>query len=401
MTVRSAVSPSRVLAAPLLGLLLLVAVSSPAPAAVEVGAAVEVVRNVYGNTLNRRMRDGDRLIADQKVRTGVESAVNILFMDGSTLFMGGRSELRLESFVYQSDRSTVEGAFDMVRGVLRFVSSKVRLDVTIRTSQAQIGIRGTKFDVYTTPSLTEIAVLEGTVRVDSAVATDFVSAGQVYRIEQAEGTAFAEGVSAEMGQAVSAMLALVAADGEGGDGRRETRRAGAQQALAAAESGPARAVPTPDPENLLYLDLASGRMIIEMLPDLAPRHVARIKELVRARFYDGLAFHHVVPGYVAETGDPTGTGKDGSGTALEAEFSDQLFVRGAIGMTRKRDDQDSANSLFFITLGRAPRLDGRYTVWGRVIHGIEITDRLAPGSPPKEPDRILSLRAAGDVVEMK
>src|SRR5207344_424024 len=114
----------------------------------------------------------------------------------------------------------------------------------------------------------------------------------------------------------------------------------------------------PDPENTLYLDLKDGRVVIELRPDLAPKHVARIKELVRKGFYDGIVFHRVMDGFMAQGGDPTGTGTGGSGVKLPAEFSKQPFVRGTVGMARSQDP-NSADSQFFICLAPAEILDGK------------------------------------------
>ncbi|MFW5680269.1 MAG: peptidylprolyl isomerase [Pseudomonadota bacterium] len=150
-------------------------------------------------------------------------------------------------------------------------------------------------------------------------------------------------------------------------------------------------------EDRLYLELETGRVVIQLRPDVAPNHVARIKELAREGFYDGIVFHRVIPGFMAQTGDPTGTGRGGSDRPdLDAEFSHVPFERGAIGMART-SDPDSANSQFFIMFAAAPHLNGQYTVWGRVIEGMEHVDRIAPGEPPRNPDRIVSLRVAADV----
>ena len=154
-----------------------------------------------------------------------------------------------------------------------------------------------------------------------------------------------------------------------------------------------------DLENLLYLDLSYGRLVIEMRPDLAPTHVARVKELVREGFYDALVFHNVVAGFAAETGDPTGTGRGGTGRAIPAEFSDERFVRGTVGMKHASGDDDSADSQFFIVYGPAPHLEGKYTVWGRVIYGMEYAALLKQGQPPREPDAILQVRVAVDVTD--
>jgi peptidylprolyl isomerase len=151
-----------------------------------------------------------------------------------------------------------------------------------------------------------------------------------------------------------------------------------------------------DPENTLHLELAHGRVVIELLPEVAPRHVERIKELARAGFYDGIVFHRVIPGFMAQTGDPTGTGRGGSDLPnLPAEFSKEPFQRGTLGMARSASP-NSANSQFFINFAAAPHLEGQYTVWGRVVEGMEHVDRIAPGEPPRNPDRIQSLRVAAD-----
>ncbi len=142
----------------------------------------------------------------------------------------------------------------------------------------------------------------------------------------------------------------------------------------------------------LVIDTTKGRIVIEMLPEVAPRHVARITELAEEGFYDGIIFHRVIPGFMAQTGDPTGTGRGGSGKGnLPAEFSDIPFERGIVGMART-PDPNSADSQFFIMTASAPHLNGQYTVWGRVVEGMEVVDHLAPGEPPAEPDRMLKVR---------
>lgn len=157
-----------------------------------------------------------------------------------------------------------------------------------------------------------------------------------------------------------------------------------------------------DLENTLYLDLASGRVVIKLRPDLAPKHVARIKELVRKKFYDGLVFHRVLEGFMAQTGDPQGTGQGGSGQKLAAEFTNTPFVRGTIGMARRPDSVDSADSQFFICFAPAPFLNGQYTVWGEVVSGMEFVDKIKKGARSDngsvtDPDKIIKLQVAADV----
>jgi cyclophilin family peptidyl-prolyl cis-trans isomerase len=156
-----------------------------------------------------------------------------------------------------------------------------------------------------------------------------------------------------------------------------------------------------DPENTLYLDLKDGRVVIEMRPDLAPNHVKRIKELVRKKFYDGVVFHRVIPGFMAQTGDPTGTGMGGSGQKLKAEFNSAPHVRGAVSMARA-GDPDSADSQFFIVLADSNFLDGQYTVWGQVTKGMEFVDNIKKGDKDNngavtDPDKIITVRVAADV----
>src|SRR6516165_2062666 len=148
-----------------------------------------------------------------------------------------------------------------------------------------------------------------------------------------------------------------------------------------------------DAENTLILETTKGTVSIAMRPDLAPGHVARIKELVRAGFYDGLTFHRVIDGFMAQTGCPHGTGTGGSGQKLKAEFSKEKHVRGTVSMARAQSP-DSGDSQFFICFDEAPWLDGQYTIWGKVTAGMENVDKIKRGEPVRDPDRIVSARLA-------
>ena len=151
----------------------------------------------------------------------------------------------------------------------------------------------------------------------------------------------------------------------------------------------------PDPENTLLLQLKDGVVVIELLPNVAPKHVARIKELARKGFYDGVVFHRVIDGFMAQTGDPTGSGMGGSGQKLKAEFNKEPHTRGAVSMARAQSP-DSADSQFFIVFDDASFLDNKYTVWGRVIDGMENVDKITRGEPPAKPDKIVSIKVAAD-----
>ncbi|MDY0010078.1 MAG: peptidylprolyl isomerase [Bdellovibrionales bacterium] len=148
-----------------------------------------------------------------------------------------------------------------------------------------------------------------------------------------------------------------------------------------------------DNQNLAYLDLDSGRVTIELRPDLAPKHVERIKALIAEGFYNGLKFHRVIPGFMAQTGCPQGTGYGGSGHKLPAEFTETPYARGTVGMARAMDP-NSGDSQFFITFGDASFLNGQYTVWGQVVEGMELVDGIAVGEPPANPDKIVSFTLA-------
>jgi peptidylprolyl isomerase len=156
-----------------------------------------------------------------------------------------------------------------------------------------------------------------------------------------------------------------------------------------------------DPENTLYLELNDGRVVIEMLPQVAPKTVARMKELARQGFFDGTPIHRVIPGFMAQMGDPTGTGTGGSGQNLPAEFSTLRHERGTVSMARAAD-LNSADSQFFICFAPAPSLDGRYTIWGRVVEGMQFVDRIKAGTEEDNgivlmPEHIKTIKVAADV----
>ncbi len=158
-----------------------------------------------------------------------------------------------------------------------------------------------------------------------------------------------------------------------------------------------------DRENTLFLDLKDGRVVIELRPDLAPNHVARIKELVRQGYYDGLKFHRVIDGFMAQTGCPQGTGTGGSGQKLKGEFSRERHVRGTCSMARAASP-DSADSQFFIMFDASPHLDGKYSIWGQVVEGMDLVDNIKKGSSLRngaveDPDCIVRMQVAADVSE--
>ena len=152
-----------------------------------------------------------------------------------------------------------------------------------------------------------------------------------------------------------------------------------------------------DPNNTLVLETTKGRVVIKLRPDLAPKHVERIKELANQGFYNGVPFHRVIEGFMAQTGDPTGTGAGGSELPdLRSEFNNEPHKRGTCSMARAQNPH-SANSQFFICFDDAGFLDKQYTVWGEVVEGMENVDKIKRGEPVKDPDRILSMQVMADV----
>jgi len=146
-------------------------------------------------------------------------------------------------------------------------------------------------------------------------------------------------------------------------------------------------------DHKIVFETTKGRVVVEMRPDLAPNHVSRIKELVRDGFYDGTPFHRVIDGFMAQTGDPTGTGTGGSGKKLKAEFSREPHTRGTVSMARAQSP-DSGDSQFFICFEDSPWLNGQYTVWGKVVEGMENVDKIKRGEPVKDPDKIVRAQMA-------
>jgi peptidylprolyl isomerase len=158
-----------------------------------------------------------------------------------------------------------------------------------------------------------------------------------------------------------------------------------------------------DTDDLLYMDLAFGRVVIQLEPAVAPHTVEQIKKLVRAGFYNGIVFHRVIDGFMAQTGDPKGDGTGGSGHPLRAEFSAEPFTRGVVAMARVASDPNSADSQFFIMLAAAPALDGKYTIFGHVKSGMEFVDKIKKGDPANNgkvanPDKIVKMEVVADVL---
>lgn len=377
-------------------MVLALAPASGAAAADNVGTAKRVVNEVVTRSFGQSVQTGDGLVANETVVTKARSGIDIRLADQSSLTIGENSELVLDELVYGRDANKVSGAFRMVSGAIRFASAGVPMDFFIKTPTATIGIRGTRFDVLVRDGSTEVAVIEGVVVVQSRFGVVDVSTGQVYQVTTRQ-AAFSQNRSAGMDQAMQFILAMFA----GGSGQPVYAGQGtATQATQTAALPPFLA--GKDMENLLVFDLPAGKVYVELMPDVAPLHARRIKQLVRQQFYDGLAFHYVRQDYVAESGDPSfapgSTGGGGSGTTLAGEFSSVPFTEGTVGMSRLQNDPDSADSRFFFALGPTARtLDGKYTAWGRVVLGMQYLKALKPANRPQAPERIRTVRVAADL----
>lgn len=186
-------------------------------------------------------------------------------------------------------------------------------------------------------------------------------------------------------------------------GAIKTGFAGLMVFMALGIAAPVQAQEKLDMDNTLYLDLEYGRVVIKMHPELAPKHVARIKELTKQGFYDGLIWHRVIDGFMAQTGDPKGDGTGGSGRNIPAEFNAGHHTRGAVSMARA-SNINSADSQFFIVLADSLHLDGQYTYWGEVVSGMEFVDQIRKGNPNANgkvpyPDRIVQMQIAADAMK--
>lgn len=381
------VHPFRLIGVATLAASALVAVTAFADAA-EIGTARKVVDKVYGATLNRALRVGETVTDRQPVSTGAESAAELGLGDDTTLFVGEQTNLAF---------GPREIALE--QGLVRIASpAGAKRDIVLRTGNALVTARGATFDVMTSLGATDVAVSEGQVAVKTRSGTTTVTAGEVFRAALGLPPGALAAQSPDMRLGVRKMLAALGIPDVSPQQMKAIEQAKKEtaQAFATLEATPAfkQAIAGKRPENLIYLDTTGGRIVIEVLPNLAPRHVERIRALVRAKFYDGHIFHSVVPGVAVETGDPTGTGVGGTGEPIKIETSQTSLTRGTVGMARGRTGTD--DSRFFIALGPARYLDGRATAWGRVLFGLEIADKLKPGSPPPEPDRIVAMRFAAE-----
>ena len=375
----------------------------PHAAAEPIGVAANVTGDVYGDSLNARMRAGEHLRFGQRVQTGIQSAVDLMFIDETQVLLGERSEIIIDSFVFDPPPdSTVTWDMKALSGVLRFVSGGAKMNVNIATQITNIGIRGTAFDLKAGVHETEIAVYEGAVAVTVDAGEVLVRAGEVYAVGADGRGEVRTAMSGEMRNAIQGMLGFLNKMDEFGAKADTTQTAAATQTTETQQAMSTRAdlrdaIGDADPANAARLDTRYGPLVIELLPDLAPAHAERLRRLAEMGFYDGVPFYSVKPGFAVEAGPTEGDGSaGGAAVPLPAELTDAPFVRGTVGMIHPAGDVDGATSRFFIALAPLPHLDGKYTVVGKVVYGLDVLDSLTPGNPPDEPDVILQLRLMTD-----
>ena len=345
-----------------------------------IGIADLVVNKVYGNSLSSRIKNGQKILANQRIRTGRNSATSISLKDNSIIKIGEIADVYMDNIIFDRTGSSLNGSMEMVTGLLRFTSGKIhRMNLKIQTGNLTIGIRGTQFDLLANRSKTEIKVTQGQVQVSKGGLKTLVSEGQVYIADENTSSGFRKKISKELKQAILKLESLT--------GKKLT-------SVNDINSSEEEKRISSNNRNLLQIYTTKGLITVRMLPSVAEKHVTRIKELVTQKFYDNLIFHSVRKGFAVETGDPTGTGSGGSGEKLLAEISKTPFERGTVAMKRNRNDPNSGDSQFFITLRRAPHLDGKYTIWGKVIEGMGLLEQFQAGNPPPNPERIINIKIA-------
>jgi peptidylprolyl isomerase len=355
----------------------------------QVGKAETVVGSVFGESVNKTLGVGAPIDFRQKIRVGDQSAAGVRFADDTRLSLGPRTSIVIDEFVYDPNRSLLQGSINLTRGFMRFASKRGVADVKIVTVMGWIGVRGTVFDTYSAPNVLEVAVHEGVVEVKGKKDSRTVQSGEVLRMDSIGQIEVSGSPSPEMANKARELAVAFA------KAHRKLTMMKLYDLPKANRTATKRdkvRLAGRSPDDVLALDLPQGRVLIELLDHLAPRHVERIKVLAAKGFYDGLIFFDVKPDFAAITGDPTNTGQGGSGRRLDAEFSKSLFKVGSVGMMRGRNDPNSADSQFFIAYKKMPHLVGKYTKWGQVFSGMEHVKALAQGRPPQVPDAIESLR---------
>jgi len=384
----------------LLAILVVLVPTYPAQCEKNLGFVKNVVNKAFGNSLLKTLPQGYPISQNQRIRTSRDSSLEIHFFDNSKLHIGELSDLRLNHTPNNYKGNSPLPKIHIKKGVMRYNSIKpLNQSLEILTPHVVIDFSGGILNVVANSGGTEVTVDQGVANIKFSSESKVVSSGKTFRVSSTGGGRFKKIDSESMRVSVSKEPRRIElSEGKIQGSKSRSKKEGTNENLPSSYAKNEKlAIVGRNPENIIYMDLSYGRVIIEMMPAFAPNHVKRIRQLVRSRFYDGLKFHNVVDGFVAETGDPTGTGLGGSGTNLNAELSEIPFNRGIVGMKHDRNNVNTADSQFFILLGDAKHLEGKYTAWGRVIHGMLLMDRMRKGSPPENPDHIIKMSLAADL----
>ncbi|MBH73603.1 MAG: hypothetical protein CMM57_08075 [Rhodospirillaceae bacterium] len=372
---------------------------------VRVGNAETISGNVFGKGLGKRLNSGDPIQYFDTVRVGLSSAAALRFVDNTELVMGENSSLLINNLIFNPQPGTAEGVLNMTSGFLRYTSAGSRSNIIIQTSLAAIGIRGTVFDILASSTHIEVVVHEGNIVVDSNIKKALLRSGEVIKLNKDETFVISKSPSLEIRKAVQNVSQILKQSKHSFKTFKTYEISNETTTLNKLPKKCTKKLTNIvmpkylqkyDKSKLIIMRLNTGDVFIKLLGANAPRHIRRIRNLIRQCFYDGLQFFDVKSDFAAITGDPLNTGEGGSGKTLKSEFSKIPFIAGSVGMIRDQKDPDSADSQFFIALKPLPHLTGKYTKWGLVVHGMDKIRKLPTGRPPQKPAYIVALQLLSD-----
>ncbi len=373
---------------------------------VRVGNAETISGNVFGKGLGKRLNSGDPIQYFDTVRVGLSSAAALRFVDNTELVMGENSSLLINNLIFNPQPGIAEGVLNMTSGFLRYTSAGRRSNIIIQTSLAAIGIRGTIFDILASSNHVEVVVHEGNIAVDSNIKKILLRSGEVIKLNKNETFVVSKSPSLEIKKAVQNVSQILKQRKHSfktfktydiSNKTIKLNKVPEKCTKKVTDFVIPKSLQKYNKSKLVIMRLSTGNVFIKLLEDNAPRHIRRIRNLIRQCFYDGLQFFDVKSDFAAITGDPLNTGEGGSGKTLKSEFSKIPFITGSVGMIRDQKDPDSADSQFFIALKPLPHLTGKYTKWGVVVHGMDKIRKLPTGRPPQKPAYIVALQLLSDV----
>lgn len=372
---------------------------------VRVGNAETISGNVFGKSLGKRLNSGDPIRYLDTVRVGLSSAAALRFVDNTELVMGENSSLLINNLIFNPQPGPAEGVLNVTSGFLRYTSAGRRSNIIIQTPLATIGIRGTVFDILASSTQVEVVVHAGSIIVNSNTKKALLRSGEVIKLNKDGTFVISKTPSLEIKKAaqnVSLILKLSDHSFEKFKTYGISKNTTKYNKVPKKCSKKLTNIVIPkylqilDKSKIVIMRLNTGDVFIELRGDIAPRHVKRIKNLIRQCFYDGLQFFDVKADFAAISGDPLNSGEGGSGKTLKSEFSKIPFIAGSVGMIRDQKNPDSADSQFFIALNPLPHLTGKYTKWGLVVHGMDKIRKLPIGRPPQNPGYIVAVQLLSD-----